>query len=124
MRPLPQILQDSTADRVAAEGATGGEWFVSTRHPDRVVHRHEHGGDDYSVANTHDSDSEIDAANIARNASPTRVAQRAADIEGMADLLARMADELREAISYTPEYFRDKHGIGEVLAEYDAAVKP
>ncbi len=93
VRALSQILSDSTADRVAAEGATQGTYRVE---PD--------GGIDGSVTvetteeypvvvadMVDDGPEEIaDASNFARNASPTRVLQRAADIEGMADRIAAL----------------------------------
>ncbi len=118
MRALSQILQDSAADREAAEGATQGTYSVWAQQPSVNVMNAD--GKTIAFMDTWDGKGCFDAENFTRNASPSRVAQRATDIADLSDLLARMAVELAEAISYTPEYFRDKHGIGEVLAEYAA----
>ncbi len=90
MRAISQILSDSAADRVAAEGATSGTYEAIGHHGAAVIDATVD-GEPWRIAETEESNrSHPNASNLARNASPTRVLQRAADIEGMAERIAAL----------------------------------
>jgi hypothetical protein len=125
MRPLSTILSEAAEDEATAAKATQSDWAWSpASEPDadgRVfVPQGAFLGETLIALDDGYEGSDDDCAHIARNADPTRVLTRTRDLRDMAALLDRMVDDLRETLSYAPEWAREKWELGRTLAEYEA----